>query len=180
MDRLHQKVRNELGVIDHSLLVAKAASEIANASKNLDAKKAFKLGILHDVGKLFVSEDELYKHPRIGFEIFKDSQREVAITCLLHPFPVPDDLEFMKCYCKNDNNELQKICDTIKQIGNLNSEYVELIQYCDKISGRDRYVTIEEKFKFYSETYKTDPSIASRNYQRLKILEEKFEHIKWR
>ena len=110
---------------NHSILVAKVAKKIAKLC-GLDAEMAFLCGKMHDIGKFIgipgVDPQKFYQHPRIGYELLKNINMQVAKVCIAHSF----------------------ILSSIKY-----DDYVELIQLCDKISGHDKYVSIEQKIEWY-------------------------------
>jgi hypothetical protein len=165
--------------------VASAAGSIVTKSGIFDQKRAFLSGLFHDIGKFFVSETEKYKHPRIGYEIFKDSHKELAKICISHPFPVFDNFEYIKYYCHDDTEEAEKIIEILNRIEE-DDFYIQLIQYCDKITGIDRYMTIEEKFNWYVKknglippeiirpNFDKLPEMIRRNFDKLKELESQF------
>ncbi|MBR1479496.1 MAG: HDOD domain-containing protein [Alphaproteobacteria bacterium] len=142
--------RNER-TFDHSHTVARAAKVIAAQTSVLDPELAYLYGLMHDVGKFHLPPRESYKHPRVGYELLKSPHSDIAAICISHPFPDFDARHHILQYCKNDEveaAEVQKILQTVEE-----NTYVELIQFCDKVSTIDGYISIEEKLKWYNETY---------------------------
>jgi hypothetical protein len=106
---------------------------------------------MHDVGKFHLTPPESYKHPRVGYKLLKDAHPDIAAICISHPFPNFEAQEHVLQYCQNDETEaaeVQKILQTVEK-----NTYVELIQFCDKISTIDGYISVEEKLRWYNETY---------------------------
>lgn len=148
---------------EHSLTVAKAARIIADRIGDIDSEKAFVLGLMHDIGKLHLPIEQKYKHPVVGYKMLIDMYPEIADVCISHPFPqLASDSEYIKYYFRNDKyiiNIANNILFGIR--GNI---YTKLIQLCDKISGRGIFVSIDEKFEWYSQKYKVSEPFVRRNY----------------
>ena len=151
-----------LKILEHVKIVANAAKRIANKSDCLDPEKAYTYGLMHDIGKFFLSKKESYKHPLLGYELLKDNYIDIAEICLSHPFPTPSFDDYFLHYCKGDSVEAVKISDSLKTLKNNN--YMMLIQFCDKISGLDNYVTLDEKFAWYASNYSIDKHIIDQRF----------------
>jgi hypothetical protein len=55
---------------------------------------------------------------------------------------------------------------------------IKLIQFCDKISGIDEYMSIENKFEWYRNKYNTDSNLVGKNFNvYVKIKKEMDEYI---
>lgn len=131
--------------VKHSFTVGYAAFKIASKTKSLDPEKCFKLGMLHDIGKFYVSET--YKHPLKGYDLLVNQDVKAAEISLSHAFPHKNSYEYVLFYCEKDEIEAKKIIDTLQ---NINYDiYVKLIQFCDKVSGIDNFMTLDSKFKWY-------------------------------
>ena len=161
--------------LKHSKTVAIAAETIAKETKILDPKKAYICGYMHDIGKLFLQSNTSYKHPTLGYELLKDKYPEYAAICLCHPFPTPNLYDYFLHYCNNNKEEADKISAYIKKI-EIN-DYILLIQLCDKISGIDEYMSIEDKFNWYESQYTINKDLARQNYIRLKEIKQKFDDM---
>ncbi|MDR1207856.1 MAG: HD domain-containing protein [Holosporales bacterium] len=139
-------------MLGHSGLVARAAFCIAQKTGNMDPAFAHACGLFHDIAKLRLPKEKMYKHPLLGHAIMKDAGRpDIAKICLTHSFPNKNASEYILFYCKGDVVEAEAIRQKLKDV-----EYdfaVQLIQLCDKISGHDRYLTIEQKRAFYLKKY---------------------------
>lgn len=163
----------KIATIKHSSMVAKAAYIIASETNGaIDPNKAHMAGTFHDIGKLYIrSQSEKYMHPLIGYELMMENNNaEMAAICISHPFPVFDAIKYINDYCNNNitiANKIAKILKTIKI-----TPLIKLIQFADKISGLDSYMTFEDKFKWYIEKYNVTPESLTINYaafNRIKI-----------
>lgn len=158
----------------HSKTVANAAQKIASLTHNLDAKKAYDYGLMHDIGKFYLTKNEMYKHPRVGYELLKESHPDIAKICITHPFPDFDSYDHILHYHKNDKAEAQKTFDILSKIEK--TDYMELIQLCDKLSRLDDYISLDGKVKWYLETYNLDPDeLVSQYVDRLTKTKKKFD-----
>ena len=149
---------------DHSHTVANAAQKIASQISELDESKAYQYGLMHDIGKFYLSKSELYKHPRVGYELLINAHPDIAIICLTHPFPDFSNYEHILNYHHKDENEAKKVFALLSKIEK--NLYIELIQFCDKISRMNDYIRWEDKLKWYLETYKLDPNEITNQYSK--------------
>jgi hypothetical protein len=147
---------------EHSKTVANAAKRIATCIKEMDSEKAYIYGMMHDVGKFYLDKQNSYKHPRLGYDIMKNSYNDVAKICISHAFPDFDSFEHVLHYCHGDEIETHTVFDILKTIRRNN--YIDLIQFCDKISGVHGYMTIEDKFNWYIKMYKIEKNAMSLHY----------------
>lgn len=134
---------------NHSMLVASAAEKIAK-TYGLDPDTAFLCGEMHDVGKFIgvsgVNPQKFYQHPRIGYELLKNINMQVAKVCIAHSFPLKSKTH-VQHFCNGDNVEADAIWQILRNVEY--DDYIELIQLCDKISSHDKYVSIAEKIEWY-------------------------------
>lgn len=147
---------------EHSKTVANAARIIANRVSTLDEEVAYTFGIMHDVGKFYLPEAEKYKHPRVGYELLRDKYPNVALICLTHPFPDFGAYEHILHYHHNDESEAKKVFELLSQVER--TPYMELIQFCDKISRVNDYIPWEKKLDWYLKTYGLDPNEMTKQY----------------
>lgn len=162
----------------HSQTVAKAARKIAAHTSVIDPEKAYTYGLMHDVGKFYISnKNEKYKHPRVGYELMHAENPDIAIICITHPFPnLMKNYEHILQYCHNDETEAKRVYEILKNIEV--DDYIELIQFCDKVSRLDDYISWEEKLNWYLDTYKLDLDVLVRQYSnRLKQIKQKFDKL---
>ncbi len=167
MGHLHE---SDIVCIQHSAMVAKAAYLIASQI-GIDPNLAHMCGALHDIGKLHIPTNCKYKHPLIGYDIMMGrNEKTLAEVCITHPFPVKD-FEYIKYYCQADTKTAEIIWNILQNIET--TPLIQLIQYCDKISGIDNYMTIAENFKWYATKYKMPHHLIQNNYNAyLKIKNE--------
>jgi putative nucleotidyltransferase with HDIG domain len=141
-------------ILQHSSTVARAAYEIARRTSDIDTNIAYQCGMFHDVGKLYLSSEEAYKHPYFGYEIMlKNAEYLLAQVCVAHPFPVFDSDDYLKYYCHDDIVEMEKIKQALAKVKN--NIYVQLIQFCDKISGVNSFMQLDDKFALYKKRKET-------------------------
>lgn len=148
----------------HSMMVANAARMIATKC-GLNTDVAELCGEFHDIGKFIgirgVDQNYMYRHPRIGYELMKNENIQVAKVCLAHPFPIKSFGHVLK-FCKGDEFDANKTWDMLQSMEY--DEYVELIQLCDKISGINRYVSIEQKIEWYKTNNKINANDLDEYY----------------
>lgn len=163
-------------VYEHSKTVANAAKIIASNTTKLDANKAYVFGIMHDIGKFYLTQDKKYKHPRMGYDLLKDRYPEIAVICLTHPFPDFTSYEHILHYSHDDEDEAQKVFGLLSHIEK--NIYIELIQFCDKISRVSDYITWEEKLDWYLKTYDLDPDELVNQYStHLLRIKQKLDNM---
>jgi hypothetical protein len=131
------------------MTVANAARLVASRIAALDPEKAYMYGMMHDVGKFYLPANEAYKHPRIGFKLLETKHNDIAEICVSHAFPDFSDLEHILSYCHGDKPEAHAVCELLSNIKH--DLYIDLIQFCDKVSGIGTYMTIEAKYDWYIE-----------------------------
>ncbi len=127
---------------DHSLNCAKAAKVIAAHSGYLDPDAAFKMGLLHDIGRR--EGISHLKHTVDGYKFLAHMKYDsLARICLSHSFPVRD-IRFYSGKADCSSEDYDFIVDFLK-----NTEYDEydlLIQLCDAISLPGGITIIEKRF----------------------------------
>lgn len=126
---------------NHSRVVAHCAEKIAQKCNDLDADKAYILGLLHDIGRKFgvrhlghVSDGYSYMLS-LGYD-------EAAKICLTHSF----NRQTVEDYVGNfdtTEEELKLIRDSLQTV--VMDEYDRLIQLCDSIAGPEGVLDIEER-----------------------------------
>lgn len=152
--------------MEHSAFVARAARLLAERIEGLDPLQAFEAGLFHDFGKLYLPRGWVYRHPRLGADILKKLRKEkrwLAAVCLAHPFPVLSNEAYITTFCRGDEEEANALKTDLTTIHLPSLEeplnpsedpqgvLIRLIQLCDKLSGFDRYVTLDEKFSWYEQ-----------------------------
>jgi putative nucleotidyltransferase with HDIG domain len=169
--------QKNLKTYTHSKIVATAANTIAKRLSCIEPDKAYTYGLMHDIGKFYIQDDQMYKHPRIGYELLKNEYSDIAEICITHSFPDMRSFEHILRYCKNDENEASKIFTILEKIKT--NDYVELIQLCDKVSGVDSYSSISAKLAWYAETYHidNDDPVTALYRSRLEAIKSKFDKL---
>lgn len=138
---------------DHSRVAAYCAEKIARECEDLDADKAYILGLLHDIGRKFgvrhlghVSDGYSYMMS-LGYD-------EAAQICLTHSFNNLTTDEYIGKFDTSDE-ELQMIQDALK-VADVD-EYDRLIQLCDSLAGAEGVMDIEERMSDVKRRYGSYP-----------------------
>jgi hypothetical protein len=156
-----------INCVKHSINVAKAAKIISSRIESLDAERAFILGLIHDIGKIFLNSEEKYKHPLWGYRKLIGIDKEAAEICISHPFPQFDDCsEYVNFFCRYDKKESEYVLEILRGVS-CDSIYIKLVQVCDKLASKDGFVSIEKKFDWYKEKYGVSNSFLNSNYLAL-------------
>ncbi len=154
---------------NHSRVAAHCAEKIAGLCDDLDAEKAYVLGLLHDIGRKFgvrhlghVSDGYTYMMS-LGYE-------EVAKICLTHSFCN----QSMKAYIgefDTSDEELELIHTAL--IRTVMDDYDRLIQLCDALAGSEGVLGIEERMDDVKKRYGCYPQEKWDFNIRLKAYFEK-------
>ena len=114
----------------HSVSVGNNARLIAEKVKNMDADKAYVMGLMHDIGRRAGIKGIL--HIFDGYDyMMQTGQKDIARICLTHSFPIRDVNTFIGSYdCSAE--QLKFLKDFLEQIEY--DDYDILIQLCDAIS----------------------------------------------
>ena len=140
--------------VRHSEVVAFCAERIAGECPDMDAEKAFVLGLLHDIGRKFGVKHfgHIYDGYRYMTELGYD---EVARICASHSFSI------------------QRIEDYLGQL--VYDDYDRLIQLCDAIGSAEGVVSMEERMGDVKRRYgafpqdKWDKNLQLKDYFSEKI-----------
>ncbi len=165
---------------DHSRVAARCAERIAQACGNLDANKAYILGLLHDIGRKFgvrhlghVSDGYTYMMS-LGYD-------EAAKVCLTHSFNNKTLGEYIG-KVDTTGEEYALIQEELEGI--VLDEYDRLIQLCDALAGAEGVLDIEERmadvrsrYGFYPEA-KWDANLALKRYFEEKTGKNIYEVVK--
>jgi HD superfamily phosphohydrolase YqeK len=126
--------------ISHSINTGIAARNIADKIKELDSKKAYILGILHDIGKR-VGVVTIPVHVYEGYQYATSKGwDEVAKVCMTHSYPLMQ---------KEFNFEPDNEVDTaIKEYINdcQCDDYDYLMQLCDSLAADYGFCILEKRF----------------------------------
>lgn len=155
---------------NHSRVVAHCAEKIARECGDLDADKAYILGLLHDIGRKFgvrhlghVSDGYLHMLS-LGYD-------EAAKICLTHSFNGGTVDGYIGKF-DTTAEELKIIQDALKMTAM--DEYDKLIQLCDSIAGAEGVLDIEERMADVKERYGVYPQEKwDKNLELKTYFEEK-------
>ena len=125
---------------DHSLTAARAAEAIA-ARCGMDSERAWKMGLLHDIGRY---EGWRYLHHVIvGYNLLMEKgEPDLARICMTHSFPDGNPLGYIGEWDVSEEDRRF----VIDYIGNREmDEYDRLIQLCDAICGAEGVILMEKR-----------------------------------
>ena len=158
--------------VNHSRITAHCAETIAQLCGDMDANKAYILGLLHDIGRKFgvrhlghVSDGYTYMM-NLGYD-------EVAQICLTHSFNN-----------QSINEYIGKVDTTAEEYNLIKSqlqaavfdEYDRLIQLCDALAGAEEVLDIELIMEDVKQRYGSYPKDKwNRNIELKKYFENKCE-----
>lgn len=126
---------------NHSRCVAHCAEKIAARCNDMDAKKAYIVGLLHDIGRKFGARH--MGHVSDGYSYMMSlGYDEAARICLTHSFNNGTTDDYIGKFDTTDE-ELQMIQNALKSI--TMDEYDALIQLCDSLAGAEGVLDIEER-----------------------------------
>ncbi len=142
----------------HSENVARAAQIIAAHCPNLDAEKAYVLGLLHDIGRR--NGTSAMRHTLDGYDYaMSHGWDEVARICLTHSFPVKDadadigkkditpaQFDFLKAFLAKTTYDL----------------YDQLIILCDALADANGFCILEKRFVDTTRRYGIFPFTVDR------------------
>ncbi len=158
--------------IDHSRNVAFAALNIAKQCPDLDADKAYVLGLLHDIGRR--TGVAVVRHIIDGYDyaVLKGWD-EVGRICLTHSFPIKDiEADIGK---KDINSQQYKFIEhflnTIEY-----DEYDKLIILCDALADAQGFCILEKRFVDTTRRYGIYPFTVER-WNKTIEYKEYFENI---
>lgn len=164
---------------NHSRVAAHCAEKIAELCEELDAEKAYILGLLHDIGRKFgvrhlghVSDGYTYMMS-LGYD-------EVAKICLTHSFNNQTTKEYIGKFDVSDE-ELNLIKNTLAKADM--SDYDRLIQLCDSLAGSEGVLGIEERMGDVKQRYgyypqeKWDSNIRLKKYFEEKAGKDIYEIV---
>ena len=164
---------------NHSRVAAHCAERIAQACGDLDADKAYILGLLHDVGRKFgvrhlghVSDGYRYMMS-LGYD-------EVAKICLTHSFNNKTLEEYIGKV--DTTGEEYAMLQKALEVATLD-EYDRLIQLCDALAGAESVLDVEERMADVKRRYgvypqaKWDANLALKRHFEEKTAENIYEVV---
>lgn len=156
--------------VAHSIYVAQAAEAIAAYHPQLDAEKAFVLGVLHDIGRR--AGVTKARHILDGYHFLQGlGFDEAARICLTHSFPVQCAAAMTGGWdCSTE--EVAWVDAYLKGIEY--TTYDRLLQLCDALALSTGFCLLEKRFVDVAIRYGTDPFTIQR-WQIWLQLKETFE-----
>ena len=157
---------------NHSRTTAHCAEKIAQLCDDMDANKAYILGLLHDIGRKFgvrhlghVSDGYTYMM-KLGYD-------EVAKICLTHSFNNQSLNEYIG-KIDTTSEEYELIKSQLQAV--VFDEYDRLIQLCDALAGAEEVLDIELRMEDVKQRYGSYPKDKwDRNIELKKHFENKSE-----
>ncbi len=127
--------------VAHNQVAALCANIIAGSCPGMDEKKAYVLGLLHDIGRRFGPGD--LKHTLEGYKYMLElGFEENARICLTHSFPVKDIRSYNgQNDCKAEEAGFLQTYITAAEY----DEYDRLIQLCDLLAYPSGPAAMERK-----------------------------------
>ena len=126
--------------VKHSVNAGIAARNIAERIPGMDARKAYILGLLHDIGRR-VGIVDIPTHVYEGFRYcMEKGWDEAARICMTHSY-----LRMRDEFCYNPETETEKAIKAY--IANCEADdYDRLIQLCDSLAVDYGFVILEKRF----------------------------------
>ena len=125
----------------HSLTAAHCAEKIAVACGDMDAEKAYVLGLLHDIGRKFGVRH--LGHVSDGYRFMMSlGYDEAAKICLTHSFYNHKLDEYIGKFDVSDE-EMEMIKTELART--VYDDYDRLIQLCDSLAGAEGVLDIEDR-----------------------------------
>lgn len=165
--------------VNHSRVAAHCAEKIAHACGDMDAGKAYVLGLLHDIGRKFgvrhlghVSDGYIYMM-ELGYD-------EAAKICLTHSFHNQTLEDYIGRFDTSEE-ELKLIKNTLAEV--TMDDYDRLIQLCDSLAGsegvlfmEDRMEDVRRRYGAYSKA-KWDANLKLKEYFQEKAGRDIYEVV---
>lgn len=138
---------------NHCRVAAHCAEKIASACVDLDANKAYILGLLHDIGRKYGARH--MGHVSDGYSYMMSlGYDEVAQVCLTHSFNNQSTDEYIGKFDTTDE-ELKMIQEALE--ATVMDEYDRLIQLCDALAGAEGVLDMEERMLDVKNRYGSYP-----------------------
>lgn len=155
---------------NHSRVTAKCAEKIAALCEDMDAKKAYILGLLHDIGRKFGVKH--MGHIYDGYHYMLDlGYDEVAKICLTHSFCIQNVQDYIGNFDITEEQQ-KELADALAN--SIYDDYDYLIQLCDSLAGADGVIDMEVRMADVKRRYGSYPQDKwERNLYLRKMFEEK-------
>lgn len=154
----------------HCCLVACCAEIIASRLEDIDGRKAYILGLLHDYGKMISDAENLELfHGLTGYRtLMKMGFDEAARICLTHTFPNKDFKLSEYGY-----PEMRKTKNILTKIEF--DDYDCLIQLCDLLVNGLGFVKIKDRMLFVKNKYRLSSLVIKKKYREALLLKKYFD-----
>lgn len=153
----------------HCLTAAHCAEKIAAACRDMDAEKAYVLGLLHDIGRKFGVRH--LGHVSDGYRFMMSlGYDEAAKICLTHSFNNHTINEYIGKFDVSDE-EIEMIKTELART--VYDDYDRLIQLCDSLAGAEGVLDIEDRMNDVKKRYGSYPQDKWDSNMRLKQYFEK-------
>ncbi len=155
---------------NHSRTAAHCAEKIARGCGDMDADKAYIVGLLHDIGRKFGARH--LGHVADGYSYMMSlGYDEAAKICLTHSFNTHTLDGYIGKFDVTPK-EMQMIQDALKAVSM--DEYDRLIQLCDSLAGAEGVLDMEERMGDVKRRYGAYPKEKwDKNMSLKKHFEEK-------
>ncbi len=164
---------------NHSRVVAHCAEKIAQECGDIDAGKAYIVGLLHDIGRKFGTRH--LGHVYDGYTYMLSlGYDEAAKVCLTHSFNNKTIDDYIGNFDTSEE-ETRVICETLEDTKL--DEYDRLIQLCDSLAGAEGVLDIEERMNDVKRRYgsypkdKWDTNFALKSYFESKAGKDIYEVV---
>ena len=155
---------------NHCRVAAHCAEKIADGCGDMDADKAYILGLLHDIGRKFGGRH--MGHVADGYSYMMSlGYDEAAKICLTHSFNNKTTAEYIGKF-DNTEEELKMVEEALAAA--VYDDYDRLIQLCDALAGAEGVLNIEERMGDVKRRYGSFPEAKwNSNLALKKYFEEK-------
>lgn len=155
---------------NHSRVAAHCAEKIAAACGDMDADKAYILGLLHDIGRKFGGRH--MGHVADGYSYMMSlGYDEAAKICLTHSFNNKTTAEYIGKF-DTSAEELKMVEDALAAA--VYDDYDKLIQLCDALAGAEGVLDIEVRMEDVKRRYGSFPEAKwNSNLALKKAFEER-------
>lgn len=133
----------------HSIVTAECACRIAKCCPDMDAEKAYILGLLHDIGRRFGVTN--LRHVIDGYRFFMEmGYEEAARACMTHSFSLKSLDEYIGKWdvSEEDANLIRRLLEEYEY-----NDYDRLIQLSDSIAMPDGPVDIVIRMQDVKDRY---------------------------
>jgi len=130
--------------VEHSLNTGLACWYIAEKCFDLDAEKAYVLGVLHDIGRR-VGVVSISKHVVEGYKYaLERGWEDVAKICMSHSFVLKDFKVKAESMEKGELEDVSCIRNYLD--GVIYDDYDKLLQLCDSLALAQGFCLLEKRF----------------------------------